>query len=116
MRRTLLLLMVAGAVVVVLPTAAGCSKIRPALEEGLGKAKQEAGKHRPEAVEGGKQALEQDRDLDGVPNSTDNCATEINTTQDNLDGDSFGDVCDPDKDGDGTLDVIDPYPLDSSRE
>ena len=45
-----------------------------------------------------------DSDGDGVINSLDNCPTTANTNQANNDGDSMGDVCDPDDDNDGVLD------------
>ena len=42
-----------------------------------------------------------DSDGDGVPNGSDNCPLAINASQENLDGDAFGDACDPDRDNDG---------------
>jgi hypothetical protein len=47
----------------------------------------------------------QDPDGDGVPDSTDNCPgfDFWNPSQGNLDGDSQGDACDSDPDGDGVL-------------
>ncbi len=42
-----------------------------------------------------------DTDEDGIDNHTDNCPDVPNINQNNLDGDSFGDVCDFDIDGDG---------------
>lgn len=46
-----------------------------------------------------------DADGDMVPDSQDNCPNDANTTQDNFDGDSLGDACDPDDDNDGLSDV-----------
>jgi hypothetical protein len=61
-----------------------------------------------------------DRDLDGVPDLSDNCPDVKNPDQANEDGDRFGDVCDPcppvrgdapsDLDGDGVADACDPNP------
>jgi hypothetical protein len=47
-----------------------------------------------------------DRDGDGVLDDADNCLVVYNPGQENLDGDTFGDVCDPctDTDGDGWRD------------
>ncbi|MDL1873073.1 hypothetical protein FBR05_12880, partial [Deltaproteobacteria bacterium PRO3] len=42
-----------------------------------------------------------DVDGDGVPNGSDNCPGNANAGQQDMDGDSIGDVCDPDADGDG---------------
>ncbi len=42
-----------------------------------------------------------DADGDGVPDHNDNCDDDDNPSQANLDGDSYGDVCDGDIDGDG---------------
>jgi hypothetical protein len=46
-------------------------------------------------------ARAQDFDLDGVLDAADNCAFAWNPAQGNLDGDSEGDSCDNDPDGDG---------------
>jgi len=62
-----------------------------------------------------------DTDGDGVPDPVDNCPTVPNPTQDNEDGDRFGDACDPcppyadadpiaDPDGDGVSGQCDPHP------
>ena len=48
-----------------------------------------------------------DTDGDGVDDDVDNCATSSNSTQDDLDGDLQGDVCDADDDGDGVNDDVD---------
>ncbi len=44
-----------------------------------------------------------DSDADGIPELNDNCPSEPNPGQENLDGDALGDVCDPDVDGDLVL-------------
>ncbi|MGV6858941.1 MAG: PKD domain-containing protein [bacterium] len=41
-----------------------------------------------------------DADLDGIPDSQDNCPNTANADQQDIDGDNAGDVCDPDADGD----------------
>ena len=53
---------------------------------------------------------ETDLDLDGVLDGIDNCPKVANGDQDNLDGDAYGDACDPDVDGDGVLDEVDECP------
>lgn len=60
-----------------------------------------------------------DIDLDGWgdPNDTlnncakDNCGSTFNPDQSDVDGDSLGDVCDPDADNDGLLNAVDNCPL-----
>lgn len=42
-----------------------------------------------------------DTDQDGVPDDIDNCPERFNPTQEDLDGDGLGNLCDPDRDGDG---------------
>jgi hypothetical protein len=49
-----------------------------------------------------------DADGDGVEDALDNCLTTFNPDQRDSDGDSIGDVCDPDVDGDGLLNGNDP--------
>ena len=46
-----------------------------------------------------------DTDLDGVGDNGDNCPTAPNPNQTNFDGDSLGDLCDPDDDNDGLTDT-----------
>ena len=48
----------------------------------------------------------EDTDNDGVGDNADNCDTTPNADQANMDGDSMGDACDSDDDGDGVSDVI----------
>jgi len=57
-----------------------------------------------------------DSDGDGVPDSSDNCPANANSDQANADGDSLGNVCDPDDDNDGIADNVDTAPLDNSNE
>lgn len=66
------------------------------------------------------QIHEDDTDLDGIGDNTDNCPLVYNPTQDNADGDEFGDVCDncpsetnadqADDDGDELGDLCDNCP------
>lgn len=51
-----------------------------------------------------------DRDGDGVVDTTDNCPTVANSAQGDMDGDGLGDVCDPDFDGDGVENLTDNCP------
>ena len=53
----------------------------------------------------------QDSDKDGIPDSLDNCPSEPNNDQNDVDGDGQGDACDADKDGDGVADETDNCPL-----
>lgn len=55
-----------------------------------------------------------DGDLDGVCDLLDNCPTTPNIGQDDTDGDTAGDACDPDDDNDGVTDGGDCAPLDES--
>jgi uncharacterized protein YegL len=52
-----------------------------------------------------------DRDGDGVPDASDNCADDANPSQADQDGDGIGDACDDDVDGDGVLNVDDNCPV-----
>jgi len=53
-----------------------------------------------------------DADLDGVDDGVDNCPVNFNPAQTDTDGDTEGDACDADDDGDGVDDVNDAFPLD----
>ncbi len=55
-----------------------------------------------------------DADLDGVPDSSDNCPNASNPSQANYDGDSQGDTCDTDDDNDGMVDSLDCSPFNVS--
>jgi len=55
-----------------------------------------------------------DSDSDGVPDRNDNCPSNANGAQSNVDGDPMGDVCDPDDDNDSIADENDCAPLDAS--
>ncbi len=50
---------------------------------------------------------EVDTDGDGSPDYADNCPSENNPAQSDIDGDGAGDVCDPDADGDGVIAELD---------
>ena len=56
-----------------------------------------------------------DSDGDGINDNADNCPQTANAGQEDYDEDSAGDVCDPDDDNDGTLDVEDSIPF-SNKE
>jgi len=56
-----------------------------------------------------------DVDADGVPDSSDNCPATFNPTQDDLDGDQIGNLCDDDDDGDSIPDATDCAPLDAEQ-
>ncbi len=56
-----------------------------------------------------------DSDADGIDDAIDNCPAVANADQLNTDGDSQGNVCDDDDDGDGILDDQDSFPLDASE-
>ena len=58
-----------------------------------------------------------DRDNDGVADSVDNCSAIPNPQQRDTNGDGFGNICDPDVDGDGIVTTSwgEIYPLTQSR-
>ncbi len=58
---------------------------------------------------------EADSDGDGVGDSTDNCPSDSNVGQEDLDEDGQGDVCDDDRDGDGAPNAADAFPDDASE-
>jgi hypothetical protein len=51
----------------------------------------------------------------GVASNSDNCPSVANADQANLDGDSTGDACDPDVDGDGVANANDAFPRDAAQ-
>ncbi len=57
-----------------------------------------------------------DSDGDGVGDQSDNCSLVPNLAQLNYDGDSLGDACDEDDDGDGFNDADDVFPFDASEQ
>jgi hypothetical protein len=56
-----------------------------------------------------------DTDNDGICYAVDNCPAVYNTNQANFDGDSMGNVCDPDDDNDTYADGVDAFPLNPSE-
>ena len=56
-----------------------------------------------------------DADGDGVINALDNCVFTPNAAQADLDLDGLGDLCDPDRDGDGFANATDCFPDDAAR-
>jgi fibronectin type 3 domain-containing protein len=56
-----------------------------------------------------------DSDGDGIGDDVDNCVAVQNADQSNLDGDTLGDACDPDDDGDFVIDTGDCAPIDVQR-
>jgi PKD repeat protein len=55
--------------------------------------------------------LTPDTDNDGLGNISDNCPNDANAGQSDIDGDSIGDACDDDIDGDGYPNTVDVCPL-----
>ena len=56
-----------------------------------------------------------DTDGDGVLDNRDNCPVTMNMSQEDMDGDAQGDLCDSDIDGDGVNNDEDYYELDNTR-
>ena len=56
-----------------------------------------------------------DSDGDGTYDFQDNCPSVSNADQANLDGDTFGDACDSDIDGDGVDNTLDAFPNDATE-
>ncbi len=57
-----------------------------------------------------------DADNDGICESDDNCPLVANENQSNVDGDEYGDACEPDNDNDGVIDDADNCPLDINAD
>ena len=97
-----------GGVCGVCAAGEGCSSGRCV----LGAADDDAGSMGQDG--GGTPALpsSDDDDGDGVLNFVDNCPSVANPGQQDLDSDFLGDVCDPDRDNDGTFDADDCAPED----
>lgn len=57
-----------------------------------------------------------DADGDGLCEINDNCPTIANANQSNVDGDTFGDACEPDNDNDGVIDDTDNCPMDANAD
>jgi Ca2+-binding RTX toxin-like protein len=62
------------------------------------------------------EAKTKDTDGDGLPDLQDNCPTTANADQADLDGDSIGNVCDPDDDGDAIDDGVDNCPVTANND
>ncbi|MCC6624983.1 MAG: hypothetical protein IT385_27295 [Deltaproteobacteria bacterium] len=60
--------------------------------------------------------LANDADADGLCEGVDNCPGVANDNQSNVDGDAYGDACEPDDDGDGVIDDGDNCPLDDNPD
>ena len=57
-----------------------------------------------------------DTDGDGISDTQDNCPDTSNTDQADMDGDTIGDACDSDIDGDGTPNGADAFPYDPAED
>lgn len=57
----------------------------------------------------------QDTDADGVGDNSDNCPETANNNQADVDADGIGNVCDPDRDGDGIMNENDAFPSDAAE-
>ena len=57
-----------------------------------------------------------DTDHDSIQNSVDNCPWSANRGQEDMDSDTYGDVCDDDVDGDGVLNITDNCLLTSNSD
>ena len=55
-------------------------------------------------------------DNDAFLDDVDNCPMVPSSSQDDLEGDGMGDVCDPDDEGDGIIDDVDNCPLDANAD
>jgi hypothetical protein len=60
-------------------------------------------------------AVCQDADSDGIRDAADNCPSDSNADQKDLDADGKGDACDPDIDGDGVANAGDAFPRDPAE-
>jgi hypothetical protein len=56
-----------------------------------------------------------DSDADGTVDVTDNCPSDANSNQADMDGDTVGDVCDSDMDNDGVVNGLDAFPTNASE-
>ncbi len=66
--------------------------------------------------DGGEEPSVVDTDGDGASDITDSCVDVPNPDQANLDGDAYGDLCDPDMDNDGVANALDECPLLSQKQ
>ncbi len=57
-----------------------------------------------------------DADSDNIDDSVDNCPSDANNDQSDIDNDTQGDVCDSDIDGDTLANAVDPDPLNSESK
>ncbi len=60
--------------------------------------------------------IKSDLDSDSIFDTQDNCPNDANVNQLDSDNDTIGDVCDLDRDGDGTLNIIDAFPDDATEQ